>query len=391
MGKLLYTWRYYSFGKDQYIECMNKVFISNLSSLRQANTLVAIFLACFALFPVFYARNYLTAAVCFAAAFIAFMFSIYLNYKIQTTIVTNRFIYVFSALFYLNMMLSGIYLGLGIMSTPDKLITIYFCFLICGLLMFINPAIYNLILTLTAMVVFSLCAIFFKSADNAIYDIVDTLIAGIFSLFFSWHITKLRMGLELSTNMLEEERNKYLNQSTIDELTQLNNRRDFMKTFQRYQSNYRNSDDYLCVSIADIDFFKNYNDHYGHPQGDTCLRSVGAAFAKLKDIMGVYAARVGGEEFAILWFEKEASHVDEVVKCMSGLIKDMKMPHAKSKVNEFVTMSMGVYVERVGEPSDIQTLYDLADKALYNAKGGGRNCAVINGRDIKEYKITPDS
>ena len=387
MGNFYNTWRYYSFGQEQYSDCMGKVFISNLNSLRLASMLVAIFIACFAFFPLFYI-NYLNGIVCFASALIAFLISTYLNYKMQTTIVTNRFIYVFLSLFYLNIMLLGIFLG--IWSDPDKLGVIYFCFLICGLLMFVNPPTFNLALTLTAMVIFILCSIFFKP-ENAIYDIIDVIIAGIFGLFFSWHITKLRMGLELSTTMLEEERNKYLDQSTIDELTQLNNRRDFMKTFQRYLSNYRNSDDYLCVSIADIDFFKNFNDHYGHPQGDVCLRSVGAAFAKLKDIMGVYAARVGGEEFAILWFEREASHVDEVVKCISGLIRDMKMPHAKSKVNEFVTMSMGVYVERVGQSNDGQTLYDLADKALYAAKGGGRNCAVVNGRDINEYKITGDS
>jgi diguanylate cyclase (GGDEF)-like protein len=389
MGNFLNTWRYYSFGRERYYEVMNKVFISNLNSLRQANTLVAVFLAFFTVFPIFYAKNYFTAVICFGVAFIAFLFSIYLNYKMQTTIVTNRFIYIFISLFYLNILLLGIYLG--VWSDPDKLTFIYFCFLICGLLMYINQPIFNLILTLSAMVVFILCSIFVKTTENAIYDIFGTVAAGSFSLFFSWHISKLRMGLELSTNMLEEERNKYLSQSTIDELTQLNNRRDFMKTFQRYMSNYRNSDDYLCVSIADIDFFKNFNDHYGHPQGDACLRSVGAAFAKLKDIMGVYAARVGGEEFAILWFEKDASHVDEVVKCMSGLIRDIKMPHEKSKVSKYVTMSLGVYVERVGEPTDVQTLYDLADKALYNAKNGGRNCAVIHGRGIEEYKITPDS
>jgi predicted signal transduction protein with EAL and GGDEF domain len=277
---------------------MGKVFISNLNSLRQACMLVAVFSACFAFFPVFYAKNYFAGGVCFAVAFISFLFSAYLDYKIQTTIVTNRFIYVFLSLFYLNIMLLGIYLGIWFF--PDKLAVIYFCFLICGLLMFINPPVFNLILTLSAMVIFLICSFLVKNNENFIYDIIKTAVSGCFSLFFSWHITKLRMGLELSTTMLEEERNKYLNQSTIDELTQLSNRRDFMKTFQRYMSNYRTSDDYLCVSIADIDFFKNFNDHYGHPQGDTCLRSVGVAFAKLKEIMGVYAARVGGEEFAIL-------------------------------------------------------------------------------------------
>jgi len=237
------------------------------------------------------------------------------------------------------------------------------------------------------MATFILCTVLVKSTENAVYDIVGTVVAGIFSLYFCWHITKLRMGMEISTDRLEEERNKYLDQSTIDELTQLNNRRDFMQTFKRYLSTYRTSDDWLCVSISDIDFFKNYNDHYGHPMGDDCLRYVGAAFNKLKDNMGVYVARVGGEEFAMLWFEKSVSHVNEVVSCMTDLIREMNIPHEKSSVSEFITMSMGIYIEKLGADTDVQTLYDLADKALYNAKGSGRNCAVITGRDMEEYKI----
>jgi len=189
--------------------------------------------------------------------------------------------------------------------------------------------------------------------------------------------------------MLEDERNQYFDQSTIDELTKLKNRRDFMQTFQRYISNYRNTDDWLCIAIADIDYFKNYNDHYGHPKGDDCLRGVGRVFNSLKDNLGVYAARVGGEEFALLWFEKDATSVDTVVSEIMKLMGEMKMPHEKSKVWPYVTLSIGIYVERCGSPNDMQALYDSADKALYAAKTGGRNCAIINGAELKQYKITP--
>jgi len=116
---------------------------------------------------------------------------------------------------------------------------------------------------------------------------------------------------------------------------------------------------------------------------------VGAVFNKTKDAMGVYAARVGGEEFAMLWFEKDYTHVNAVVEYIFNSIKEMKMPHEKSKVSKFVTMSMGVYIEKTGVLHDVQTFYDLADKALYNAKNSGRNCAIISGREIEQYKITP--
>jgi diguanylate cyclase (GGDEF)-like protein len=366
---------------------MSKLFISNLYNLRQANTIVSIFAACYSLVPILIEKNFLSFAVCAATALIALLLGLYTNYKMQVAIVSEKIVYVSTILFYVNIMALGIFLG--IWSGSDKQIVIFLFFLICSLLMFINPFIFNLCLTLGAVGIFiALTFVFKPEGKTAIYNTIDSVMAGIIGLYFSWQLTKLRMGLELSTSMLEEERNKYLNQSTIDELTKLNNRRDFMQTFQRYLHNYRTSDNWLCVAIADIDFFKNFNDHYGHPKGDECLRGVGAAFAKLTETMDVYTARVGGEEFAMLWFEEDAPHVDAVISCFSCLIKDMNMPHEKSKVSAHVTTSIGVYVEQLGESSDVQSLYELADKALYNAKESGRNRAVITGRKIEQYKIT---
>ena len=103
----------------------------------------------------------------------------------------------------------------------------------------------------------------------------------------------------------------------------------------------------------------------------------------------MYAARVGGEEFGMLWFEKDASHVDAVVSYMSSLIRNAKITHEKSKVADHVTMSMGVYIEKLGASNDVNALYELADNALYAAKGAGRNCAIIAGRDREQYKISP--
>jgi PleD family two-component response regulator len=93
----------------------------------------------------------------------------------------------------------------------------------------------------------------------------------------------------------------------------------------------------------------------------------------------------------MLWFEENASHVDDVIKNMLGLIKELKIPHEKSKISEHLTISMGIFIERCGLSHDMQTLYDLADKALYIAKGSGRNSAIITGREIEQYKITLDN
>jgi len=387
MQNMFYSWRFYTLGREQYSECMNRTFSNNLLNLRQANTVFFIFAACFSLFPVFVEKDFGKAAVYIGAALIALLLTFIVNYMMQKMDINNRVIYILSALYYANIMAFGIYIS--VWANRDDLASIFLCFLICALLMCINSPIYNLTLTSIAVAIFIVSVIIVKRYDIWIYDVVNALIAAIISQYFCWQITKLRLGLEFSANKLEEERNKYMDQSILDELTQLRNRRDYMNTFQRFLSNYRASDDWMCVAISDIDFFKNYNDHYGHPKGDDCLRSIGGALNGLKESMGVYAARVGGEEFSMLWFEKEAAHVDDVIKHMMKVIGELKIPHEKSKVAEYVTMSIGLYIVKCGTHNDTQVLYDLADKALYTAKASGRNCAIVCGDEIKEYKITP--
>jgi len=390
MRKFLYSWRFYSFGREQYQECITNAFINNLPSLRQGNAIVAVFSVLCALVPIFAEgqQGLIKAGVFIGVGILALLISAYANFVMQQINVTNRIIYILITIFYSNLMLFGIYFSTW--ANTDKPASLVLCFFVCALLLFINPPRFNLFLTLGAISIFIVNTIIAKQDYTIwIYDVIYAIIAGSLGLYFSWHISKLRLGLELSANQLEEERNKYVDQSITDELTQLRNRRDFMNTFQRYLSNYRSSDDYLCIAIADIDFFKFYNDHYGHPKGDECLRSIGVMLNALRDDMGVYTARVGGEEFAVIWFEKDPSHVAKVITHWTSAIRALKIPHEKSKVSEYVTMSIGVYISKCGAYQETKILYDLADKALYTAKGSGRNCAIICGDEIKEYKISP--
>ena len=388
MLKKFDSWRYYSVGKENYYTCINKLFMDNLRNLYQANVFVAILSVCLAAVPVIMDRTLLfRAGVSCVSCIIALLLAIFTYYRMQTAYLSTRFVYIITTIYYANVMWLGIYLS--VWASPDKLATIFLCFLICALLMFINPPPFNFCLTIGAIIVFTVSTIYVKESENIILDLINTFIAGMISLYSNWYIGKLRMGLELSTTMLENERDNYFDQSIIDELTQLKNRRDFQQTFKRYLSSYRTSDNFLCVAIVDIDYFKLYNDHYGHPGGDECLRAVGRVLNSLKDFYDVYSARVGGEEFALLWFETDASHVDVVVSHLQELIKELKIPHEKSKVSPYMSISIGVFIEQCGIPTDTQTMYDMADKALYNAKESGRNCAVIFGHTIEQYKITP--
>lgn len=389
---MLYSLRYYTLGREQYHECLEKARKNNLYGLRQGNVVAAVLASAFAFFPIVIDGNYRKAAVYFITAFVALLLAVITNREIRLVNkykkqIKKQYVYISATVYYINIMSFGMFLG--VWANPGSFAVTFMILLVCALSLFVFSPIFNLCLTLCAMAAFITAVVIVKTPEIYITDISNVLFTGAIGSFICWRITMLRLVLMLNAYKLEDERNKYLDESTIDELTRLRNRRDFMQTFNRYLSSYRSSDDWLCVAMADIDFFKNYNDFYGHPKGDDCLRAIGVAFNRLKDTMGVYCARVGGEEFAFLWFEKDISHVDAVVSRINKLIKALKIPHEKSGVSGYVTMSVGVYIEKCGASDDAKALYDLADKSLYSAKKNGRNCAIISGRDIAQYQIKP--
>jgi len=369
---------------------MNSIFNNNLLNLRQGSAIFAVFAFLFAFYPmVFEHGNIFKTCVFIGVALISTFISFLSNYLMQMLNIRKRLIFALMSIFHTNLVIFGTYIGVWSMSSRDGTASIFGCLLVCSLLLFTNPPQFNFVLTLCASVLFAGSSIILKEYKYWTIDLINAIIAGSLCIYFSWHITKLRMGLEISTTMLEDEMNKAVDQSITDELTQLRNRRDFNQTFQRFLSNYRTSDEWLCVALADIDFFKFYNDTYGHPQGDECLRGIGKVLNSL-NALGVYTARVGGEEFGLLWFETDPSHVEKIVSHWTEEIRSLKMVHEKSKVSEYVTMSIGIYIVRCGtHQHDTKALYDLADKALYTAKSSGRNCAIVLGDEIKEYKITP--
>jgi diguanylate cyclase (GGDEF)-like protein len=129
--------------------------------------------------------------------------------------------------------------------------------------------------------------------------------------------------------------------------------------------------------MMDVDFFKCYNDHYGHSKGDFVLRSIGMALQSLIDEERVFAARVGGEEFIVLWTENRISEAERVALKLRQKIIDLRIPHEKSSVAPYVTASLGMYILRGGSSDSVEDFYNNADAALYEAKNRGRNRIML--------------
>jgi len=380
MNTLFYKWRYYSLGFDEYRKCIDRAFADNVYRLFLANRTVAIFALIFTVYPLFIAKNYFNALFYIGTSIIALFFTIFSNnlYKQQKQgkIFKKWFIHFLITLYYINVIVFGIYLG--IWANPGKYAVSFMGILICALFLFNISPVFFLVHTISAMAIFMVITILVKPLVCSIMDITNSLFAGLLSLYFGWQIITHRITSTLTIHELENERNNYFDQSTIDELTQLKNRRDFMQTFQRFIVNPRQSDNYLCLAIMDIDFFKRYNDHYGHPKGDECLRNIGKALNSLNESMNIYVSRIGGEEFAMLWFEKDVLNAKKMAEKVNQMIRDLNIEHKPSEIAPYVTISIGVHVSPCGTINDKQVLYDLADKALYAAKTSGRNCAVVN-------------
>ena len=128
--------------------------------------------------------------------------------------------------------------------------------------------------------------------------------------------------------------------------------------------------------ILDIDFFKQYNDTYGHQEGDFVIKSVANVLKNRTNRAGDFAFRVGGEEFAII-SNIEKSKVMNYALLIKDDIENLKIEHSGNKVSQYVTISLGVVCKSGLEINSSEELYKNADENLYEAKRSGRNCVVL--------------
>ena len=191
---------------------------------------------------------------------------------------------------------------------------------------------------------------------------------------FNKAIVKLRiknyLDLKIKNDMLEKL-------SMYDGLTNIRNRRFFDETFEKTFSEIKRDKKSLAVLMIDIDFFKPYNDNYGHGQGDETLRKVAKALEKTIKRASDFVARYGGEEFVILLKDINKDGVEAVANNLLNAIRELKITHEFSKIENYVTVSIGV--SYYNSSSDITKLELLlkADETLYNVKNSGRNDFAI--------------
>ncbi|MBD2388456.1 response regulator [Cylindrospermum sp. FACHB-282] len=175
-----------------------------------------------------------------------------------------------------------------------------------------------------------------------------------------------------------EAANQALQQmANVDALTNLANRRRFDDYLNTQWINLAQEELPLSLILCDIDFFKFYNDQYGHPAGDVCLQKVGAVLSSKAQKNQDLVARYGGEEFAVIMPNTKAFGAFYVAEAMQAGVSGLQIVHQRSPVSQYVTLSMGVAtIVPTWETSPIDLIV-AADKALYQAKEQGRNQIIL--------------
>lgn len=161
--------------------------------------------------------------------------------------------------------------------------------------------------------------------------------------------------------------------ATLDGLTQIPNRRRFDEYLQQEWQRLVREQRPLSLILFDVDYFKPYNDHFGHQQGDEGLIAIAQAANQAVKRSVDLLARYGGEEFGVILPNTSRSGAENVAKAIQREVAALKLPHPKSEVNDYLTVSMGIASVVPNPEQALEELIAAADAALYQAKRRGRN------------------
>ncbi|WP_027853914.1 response regulator [Marinobacterium litorale] len=220
--------------------------------------------------------------------------------------------------------------------------------------------------------------IIFVSGLNQSYDEAKGLNLGAVDYIakpFEMAVVKARIKKQLEA----KEKNELLEKmSYLDALTHVANRRQLDAVLEKEIKRLQRNRGELGIIMLDIDYFKPYNDNYGHGQGDECLKQVAQRLQSVINRPGDLFARYGGEEFVALLPETGLEGTKKLAEAMRQAVEELAIPHEYSNVAPYVTISLGGIAKLLTRDDNKEILLKWADKALYRAKSRGRNQAVID-------------
>jgi diguanylate cyclase (GGDEF)-like protein len=187
---------------------------------------------------------------------------------------------------------------------------------------------------------------------------------------------ELEQRVTQRTDELQQLNRKLETLSLTDSLTGIANRRHFDTILRQECKRAQRLGHPLALAMLDVDWFKAYNDQYGHPSGDACLQQIAQVLSATVCRSSDLVARYGGEEFVFIAPMLNAAEALDIAEKVVRTVADLALPHSQSPVGH-VTVSMGVAAITPGTENSAAVLLQCADAALYLAKTQGRNRAEL--------------
>ncbi|WP_313891342.1 diguanylate cyclase [Psychrobacillus sp.] len=267
------------------------------------------------------------------------------------------------------------------------LIIFTFCCLFCAFLFFTDKKqiIFPTLLTTTILII----GLPFVQQDEKVLYIqlfhIGMIISTTFILshiinkmYYKSYMTTLHLMQENEQNAKLRDHLLILNEQLdkevyYDELTQLYNRRGYKKDLAQLFDQANGQPLQLTLMMIDVDFFKQYNDCYGHKIGDKALQTIAQTLATNAHKSGCIVARWGGEEFIAVCETENATSVQDLCRYIQTEIEKLAIPHKNSTISNFLTISIGTSTKTCTSTDDIDSMILNADAALYQVKNSNRN------------------
>lgn len=216
-------------------------------------------------------------------------------------------------------------------------------------------------------------SIFLYSNEN-LYKIIVIIVALLIMLV---SVGMFKQKYLRQTKVLEET-NQLLYQKTIlDELSGLYNYRYFLERLENMWLEGIVKSSEISLAMIDIDFFKKYNDYYGHQKGNECISTISDILRMNTQCRNGFVARYGGEEFVIVMPDTDAKEAKKIAEKIRSLVEEKEIEHKASELYRYITISIGIATIKPAESISFNTLITRADYVLYEAKSTGRNKVLI--------------
>ena len=256
------------------------------------------------------------------------------------------------------------------------------------------------LLSSSIMLAASFAALVHFAPDDFAYQItLGTFFVScfVFTSYVNWKLQEERFKVFVNAleakNLQREtvERGKsLLRLSNTDYLTGLENRRSIDHRLREHWRQWHQDGQDFCILLIDVDFFKRYNDFYGHQRGDRCLIQVAEALNRIIQTHEGAIGRFGGEEFVVVAKAASEEKVARLAEELRQTVEQLELPHEERRDGlSIVTVSVGAAFTGTHAPSKLEKVIDQADRALYTAKADGRNAArVYNPASARARDVT---